>query len=302
MSTQTESNSDTKEAEREALKSKRREVNPESVIGDTYTDKHGTGCLITHADDQITVLREETKRQTDDRNVHRYMSTTDFVAQLEAGFFEPVETGEVDVPEPEIHRKRPDINAEETVESKNAGDEADSEDSSTPDDDAGMNGTLDEIEKGEMETSMPEYEPESESGEEDEANTPTEGDEPESVSDSDNNTPAEWGDTEGIGEKTEDNLHDAGFTRPEDIQQATREDLADVPYMSPAKAETLIEACIEPESWRDVGGVGSKTESKLHEAGFLTKTQVRQADREELAEVDNLGEKGLDQLLEYVSP
>jgi len=51
--------------------------------------------------------------------------------------------------------------------------------------------------------------------------------------------------------------------------------------------------------WSEVGQIGEKTSSNLHDAGYTTRTDIQLADDDELLAVNGVGQKGLSNLKQF---
>lgn len=113
----------------------------------------------------------------------------------------------------------------------------------------------------------------------------------------------EWRNVPFVGETLEARLYDHGFESKADIQLTSETELCEIPQLGKKAARNLkaFAAEGESESWSEVPFIGDKLESRLHEQGYRTKSDMTETSNAELQDVTRIGEEKASELKAFAT-
>lgn len=285
------------------------------IKDDLYRDTRSDELKrVIYGDDQVTLIRESTMDRTGKKHIHAILSTKDFKNKQEHGRLEFKPDAESDIP------KADQIKEDETKEekskkvkkkisnasskSKEGGNDEDNENTTSPENPP---------EDGDTITAYVE-----DNGDNDQTSEPT------STEDKLDDDPAGWTAVSGVGDNTALEMYKAGYDSLEKVRDTSIEELTKVNNVGKGTAKNFKEHATksqqksdstnqrkdnteeEEEStdavkWNNVDGIGKKMDQRLHNNGFNTISDMKNADKESLESIDNLGPKGIEQLRDYAN-
>lgn len=250
---------------------------------------------VIYADQSIVLLRSEQMDRTESGHIHNALSTTAFINQQKFGNLRYTTNENTSIPK-----------ANQITSIQEAENIIDTEDITTlPDPNTKTN----------TETSI---------------NTQNENNSAQSKPTT-TAEPENWSKIPLVGEKIESRLHENGYTTVVDVEEATINELQKIEGLGERSAANLMayvsgkdlrELFVENsqtqkenstkekptsntpttrENWSEIKQIGDSIAGKLHDAGYNTKEDIRNAERDDLEEIDQLGKIAIENIITYSS-